>query len=153
MLCPRSWKAYADVECHERCVLRIVKTYIEQYPKGSLDINAFYLSRCKNTKVRMFGFLLSLWVIINSVNSMGKTMMAKAGIKEYFTNHSLRATAVSRLGQKGVDDKLIRGVTAWHRSEALHGYKREINEQLLKVSKISSVRPVQWNNNQYGAGP
>ena len=49
---------------------------------------------------------------------MVKMMMAKAGIRGYFTRHSLRATAVSRLSQEGVKDKLIRGVTG-RRSEAL----------------------------------
>ena len=49
---------------------------------------------------------------------MVKMMMAKAGIEGYFTHHSLRATAVSRLSQEGVNDKLIRGVTG-HRLEAL----------------------------------
>ena len=50
---------------------------------------------------------------------MVKTMMAEAGVKGYFTNHSLRATTVSvRLSREGVDDKLIRGVTG-HRLEAL----------------------------------
>ena len=44
-------------------------------------------------------------------------------------------TAVSRLFQNNVDDKLIKGVTG-HRSDALQGYKRETEEQLLKVSKI-----------------
>ena len=48
---------------------------------------------------------------------MVKMMMAKAGIRGYFTHHSLRATAVSRLSQEGVKVKLIRGVTG-HRSEA-----------------------------------
>ena len=34
-----------------------------------------------------------------------------------------------------VDDKLIRGVTG-HRPEALQSYKRETDEQLVRVSKI-----------------
>lgn len=71
----------------------------------------------------------------NKLNSMVKTMMSEAGVEGYYTNHSLRATAVSRLFQNDVDDKLIKGVTG-HRSEALQGYKRETEEQLLKVSKI-----------------
>ena len=54
---------------------------------------------------------------------MVKTMMSEAGVEGYYTNHSLRATAVSRLFQNDVDDKLIDGVTA-HRSDALQGYKR-----------------------------
>ena len=61
---------------------------------------------------------------------MVKTMMSEAGVEG-----SLRATAVSRLFQNDVDDKLIKGLTG-HRSDALQGYKRETEEQLLKVSKI-----------------
>jgi len=38
-----------------------------------------------------------------------------------------------------VNDKLIKGVTG-HRSDALQGYKRETEEQLLKVSKIVQGR-------------
>ena len=64
-----------------------------------------------------------------------KKIMAEAGVKGYFTNHSLRATTVSRLSREGVDDKLIRGVTG-HRSETLQSYKRETDEQLVRVSKI-----------------
>ena len=60
-------------------------------------------------------------------------MMSEAGVEGYYTNHSLRATAVSRLFQNDVDDKLIKGITG-HRS--LQGYNRETEEQLLKVSKI-----------------
>ena len=71
----------------------------------------------------------------NKLNSMVKTMRSEAGVEGYYTNHSLRATAVSRLFQNDVDDKLIKGVTG-HRSDALQGYKRETEEQLLKVSKI-----------------
>ena len=71
----------------------------------------------------------------NKLSSLVKTMMSEAGVEGYYTNHSLRATAVSRLFQNDVDDKLIKGVTG-HRSDALQGYKRETEEQLLKVSKI-----------------
>ena len=73
----------------------------------------------------------------NKLNTMVKTMTSEAGVESYYiyTNHSLRATTVSRLFQNDVDYKLIKGVTG-HRSDALQGYKRETEEQLLKVSKI-----------------
>ena len=61
--------------------------------------------------------------------------MHEAGVEGYYTNHSLRASAVSRLFQNDVDEKLIKGVTG-HRSDALQSYKRENKEQLLKVSKV-----------------
>ena len=53
---------------------------------------------------------------------MVKSIMSETGVKGYFANHSLRATAVSRLFQEGADEKLIKGVTG-HRSEALDSYK------------------------------
>ena len=144
-LCPRGCKANANVSwiLWEMCCKNSVKTYIER-PKGSPD-NAFYLKGIRTFRTQtirtqswddsypiMFaGFLLSLWVTTNSIPSWKLTMMAvyKAGIKGYFADHSLRATAVSRLSQEGVNEKLIRGVTE-HRSEALQSYKRETNEQL-----------------------
>ena len=56
---------------------------------------------------------------------MARRFATKKGEEGYCTNHSLRATAVSRLFQNDVDDKLIKGVTG-HRSDALQGYKREL---------------------------
>ena len=132
-LTPRSSRAYANAECPERCVVRIVDTYMKRCSKDSL-LNAFYLKPLQKFKGK------SVWYSTvplghNKLNSMVKTMMSEAGVEGYYTNHSLRATAVSRLFQNDVDDKLIKGVTG-HRSEALQGYKRETEEQLLKVSKI-----------------
>ena len=132
-LIPRSSRANANAECPERCVVRIVDTYMKRCPKDSL-LNAFYLKPLQKFKGK------SVWYSTvplghNKLNSMVKTMMSEAGVEGYYTNHSLRATAVSRLFQNDVDDKLIKGVTG-HRSDALQGYRRETEEQLLKVSKI-----------------
>ena len=132
-LTPRSSRAYVNAKCPERCVVRIVDTYMKTCPKDSL-LNAFYLKPLQKFKGK------SVWYSTvplghNKLNSMVKTMMSEAGVEGYYTNHSLRATAVSRLFQNNVDDKLIKGVTG-HRSDALQGYKRETEEQLLKVSKI-----------------
>ena len=61
-------------------------------------------------------------------------MMSEAGVEGYYTNHSLRATTVSRLFQNDVDDKLIKGVTG-HRSDALQRYKRETEEKIVQGQK------------------
>ena len=60
---------------------------------------------------------------------MARRFATKKGEEGYYTNHSLRATAVSSLFQNDVDDKLIKGVTG-HRSDALQGYKRETRATL-----------------------
>ena len=105
----------------ERCVVRIIKTYIERCPKEYL-VNAFYLKPLQKYENRDIWFS-AIPLDHNKLNSMVKTMMAEARVKGYFTNHSLRATTFSRLSREGVDEKLIRRVTG-HRSEALQSYKQ-----------------------------
>ena len=53
----------------------------------------------------------------------------------YFTNHSLRASAATRLFNEGVDEQLICEQTG-HRSSAVRAYKRTSLDQKEKVSDI-----------------
>jgi hypothetical protein len=130
---PRTGKAYANVECADKCIVNIVKLYISRCPKEGLR-KAFYLKPLQNYERKQIWFS-SVPIGHNKLQGMVKCIMEKAGVNGHFTNHSLRATAVSRLFREGVDDKLIKGVTG-HRSEALDCYKRETEEQHANVSKI-----------------
>jgi integrase len=58
-----------------------------------------------------------------------------AGFDGFYTNHSLRATAATRLFSAGVDEQLICEKTG-HRSDAIRGYKRTSEQQQELVSKI-----------------
>lgn len=51
----------------------------------------------------------------------------QAGFSDHFTNHSLRATAATRLYDAGVDEQLFTENTV---------HKRTQNAQLVKVSQI-----------------
>jgi integrase len=62
----------------------------------------------------------------------------QAGFKGHFTNHSLRATAATRLYDAGVDEQLI--AEKGHRSSAIRSYKRTQNAQLEKCSEIIEGR-------------
>ena len=66
--------------------------------------------------------------------TVGK-LCAMAGFKGYFTNHSLRATAATRLYSAGVDEQLITEKTG-HRSSAVRSYKRTSDQQLSEISHI-----------------
>ncbi len=59
----------------------------------------------------------------------------------HFTNHSLRATAATRLYAAGVDEQLITEKTG-HRSTAVRTYKRTSDEQQEEVSKILQAAKV-----------
>ena len=82
-LTPRISRAYANVECPERRVVRIVDTYMKRCPKDSL-LNAFYLKPLQKFKGK------SVWYSTvplghNKLNSMVKTMMSEAGVEGYYT--------------------------------------------------------------------
>jgi integrase len=62
-------------------------------------------------------------------------MCKEAGFDGFFTNHSLRATAATRLYAAGVDEQLMAGKTG-HRSSAIRNYKRTSEEQLQSVSNL-----------------
>jgi hypothetical protein len=59
----------------------------------------------------------------------------RAGFTGNFSNHSLRATAATRLYASGLDEQLISEKTG-HRSNAVQAYKRTSEAQMLAVSDI-----------------
>lgn len=59
----------------------------------------------------------------------------RAGFKGHYTNHSLRATAATRLYEAGIDEQLISEKTGL-KSTAIRSYKRKNNEQQLRVSGV-----------------
>ncbi len=71
-------------------------------------------------------------------------MCLSAGIGGNKTNHSLRATAATRLFHKGIDEQLIQEVTG-HKSVAVQNYKHTSTEQKQAMSDVlylnSSKKP------------
>ena len=71
--------------------------------------------------------------------SVGKTisrMCTEAGISGYKTNHSLRATAATRLYQSGVDEQLVMERTGYRSLEGVRSYKRTSDTQCQALSDI-----------------
>ena len=63
-----------------------------------------------------------------------------AGITGYKTNHSLRATAATRLYQAGVDEQLIMEKTGHRSLEGVRSYKRTSSVQQENMSDILSLK-------------
>ena len=62
-------------------------------------------------------------------------LCSAAGFKGFFSNHSLRATAATRLFDSDVDEQLIMAKTG-HVSTAVRSYKRVSDEKLNDISNI-----------------
>lgn len=117
----------------ERCFLRLFKKYIQLCPDNP-DLAAFYLQPLKSPT-------LDRWYSTKPLghNTISKTisrLCSAAGILGYKTNHSLRATAATRLYQSGIDEQLVMERTGHRSLEGVRAYKRTSEEQREVLSDI-----------------
>ena len=124
---------YANTENPHRCFVRLFKKYNALCPYNRPE-GAFYLAPLKNPKE-------NCWY---SASPIGRNKLAKAvsnmckecGIQGFRTNHSLRATAATRLYASGVDEQLVMERTGHRSIEGIRSYKRTSSEQQQAVSDI-----------------
>ncbi len=76
---------------------------------------------------------------VNSLKKIVSTLAKEAGLVGHFTNHSLRATAATRMFNGGVDEQVIKEITG-HKSDSVRAYKHT-SEGLLKKAALTIVRP------------
>lgn len=101
-------------------------------PEGG-KTDAFYL----RPRVNIDGqcWYMDAAVGVHTLQQTVKKLCSEAGFVGHFTNHSLRATAATRLYAAGVDEQLIAEKTG-HRSNSIRAYKRTSDEQQMKLSEI-----------------
>ena len=75
------------------------------------------------------------------LNQTVARLCSEAGIGGYRTNHSLRATAATRLCQAGVDEQLIMERTGHHSLEGVRSYKHTSGSQKEAVSDLLHAKP------------
>ena len=124
-------RAYANDSNPSKCIVRLHKKYLALCPVSDKD--SFYRQELKNPTE-------SAWFSkqakgVHTLQTMVSDLCEDACLGGYRTNHSLRATAASRLYQKGIDEQLIQEVTG-HRSSAVRSYKRTADDQRREISAI-----------------
>ena len=126
---------HANTEKPERCFVHLYKLYNSHCPLNRPD-NAYYLKPLQKPLTD------DCWYTNQPVGHYKlegsiKRMCSEAGIPGYRTNHSLRATAATRLHQSGcVQEQEIMERTGHRSTEAVRSYKRTSTEQLEQVSDI-----------------
>ena len=125
---------HASIDNPARCFVRLFKMYTQLCPDIPKELNAFYLQPMKTPTV-------DCWYTCRPLghNTIAKTisrLCANAGITGYKTNHSLRATAATRLYQSAVDEQLIMERTGHRSLEGVRSYKRTSDEQREYLSDI-----------------
>lgn len=100
---------HENLENPNRCFVNLFNLYQQKCPHNR-PAHAFYLKPLKKPTDQCWYTILPIGH--NTLAGTVARMCAAAGIKGYKTNHSLRATAATRLYQAGVDEQLIMEKTA-----------------------------------------
>ena len=126
-------RAYA-LPGNERCIVRLLDTYLVMLPP---DCAYFYMrplekfpsgsKKCAVTKQR---------VGINVLKSILSELSEKSGVGVHYTNHSLRATAITRMFNCGVPEKVIAENSGHRSTKALRCYERTSEDLQQAVTKV-----------------
>lgn len=126
---------HANTQKPERCFVQLYKLYNTRCPINRPD-HAYYLKPLQMPQTDHCWYTnqpVGHCTLSNTI----KRLCNEAGIPGYRTNHSLRATAATRLHQSGcVEEQEIMERTGHRSIEAVRSYKRASREQLEQVSDI-----------------
>ena len=135
-LVPKTVDAFENLDNPDRCIVALFHKYVNLRPQSDAD-NALYLRALP--KPRIDGDT-EVWysrkrIGINVLSKTVARLCDKAGVTGFKSNHSLRATAASRLYRSGMDEQQICETTG-HRSVAVRNYKRTSDEQRADISNV-----------------
>ena len=73
---------------------------------------------------------------INQLKKMLPELSKKAGIGIRYTNHSLRATAITRMFSGEIDEKIIAEASGHRSLKALRAYEHTSQQKLQNASRV-----------------
>ncbi|CAG2208377.1 unnamed protein product [Mytilus edulis] len=100
--------------------------------------HAFYLKPLSKPTGQVW--FAAMPVGINMLTATIARLCKEAGLKGFRSNHSLRATAATRLYEDGQDEQLISEITG-HKSNAVREYKRTNTEMKRKANQTINSKP------------
>ena len=121
-----------SIENEERCPVSIIHRYLALLPFNR-NCSSFYLQPKKK-------FTADCWYLDrpageNRLRDTVKELCKSAKLPGFYTNHSLRSTACTKMYQNDVDEQVIQEISG-HRSLAVRSYKRTSQSQCKKACKI-----------------
>ena len=134
----RKWKPkvvvhYANEANPSRCFVWLFQAYNRLCPPDRPN-HAFYLLPLTNPKGDYWFSKVPIGK--HKLSSAVANMCSEAGIQGFKTNHSLRATAATRLYESEDDEQLIMERTGHRSVEGVRSYKRTTSDLQESVSDI-----------------
>ena len=127
---PKEVIAFENVEKPDRCIIGIFSTYMQHRPN---EVKRFYLTPITAPTSNIWYSVQPIG--INTINKVIPNLCKAANFNGKYTNHSLRATAATRLFANGIEEQLVASITG-HSSLAVRSYKRISSQQRETLSNI-----------------
>ena len=115
-----------------KCPVRLIQKYLSLCPPYYKKPNFYLQSLSKPTPTQWY---CEQVVGKCTIAKVVKSLMERAGIDGFFTNHSARRTGGTRLFRAGVDRKLVKEATG-HTSDTVDKYQITSDEQREMMSNI-----------------
>ena len=132
-------KVYAQPNS-DRCIVCLLDYYISNLPE---DPPGFYLRPFERVPVDATqSWYCKSRLGVNTLKKFVPDMSTNAGLSVRYTNHSLLATAVTRMYNTGVPEKVISDISGHKSLKALRAYERtSIEQQKSAGESIQSGKP------------
>ena len=120
-----------------KCLVHLLDYYFNKLP---YDPKAFYLRPLVNFSPELGKpWYSNVPIGINTCRNMMKTISEKGGLSTTYTNHSLRATATTRLFLSHVPEKVIQEETGHKSLAGLRAYENTSSDQLGMAKMLDSA--------------
>ena len=131
---------YAAPEVGERCYVYLLRLYLSKLPESALQRDIFYMKpRDKQPASASEPWYSNRPMGHNALESFLKDILKEAGIDHTNrSNHSLRATSISRMYQKQIPEKLIMERSGHLSTEGMMSYQRTTAAQQKAVCNALS---------------
>ena len=130
---PKTVRAYSNEANPERCIIRLYKLYLSKL-HNDLPPDAFYFKPKEITSPSDPVWFTRQVLGVNTLAKIVSTICTNGGLAGHRTNHSLRATAATRMYDLEFDEQLVCETTG-HRSHCVRSYKRTSSELKRKASR------------------
>ena len=137
-------RQYAQPSLGERCHVHLLKLYLSKLPPADEVRAAFYYKPLQNYTPTGPCWFSTSPLGHNTLKGMLKNIFTSAGLDNTnTTNHSLRATSISRMYEASVPEKIIMERSGHLSKEGVRSYERTSEQQ--KKSVCSILAPVNVN--------
>ncbi|VDI68006.1 Hypothetical predicted protein [Mytilus galloprovincialis] len=129
---PKCVRAFENPENRNKCIVTVFEKYKSLCPANGVK-DCFYLTPLKHIKDGQW--YSNNPIGHNTLQGTVKRLCASIGLTGKRTNHSLRASAATRLYNAGIEEQRVAETTG-HRSNAVRVYKRTSADQQSEASNI-----------------